>query len=62
MSIPKRPEKKKVDKRFDWTFQNLLHKKYNQAIEEFERFLPSEDELYQMILHNPCLKATAKAI
>lgn len=59
MSIPKRPEKK-VNGFDDDVYCNACRlsetfcqcKGYNQAIEEFERFLPSEDEMLDIINKN----------
>ena len=45
----KRPEEKKIDQRFNWTFQNSLIKKYNQGRQDMITFLPSIKELIDLV-------------
>ena len=48
-----KPKKKKLDNRFKWTWQYSLNKKYNQCYDEFEKFLPSEAEIMDIVRRAP---------
>ena len=59
----KRPEKKKLDDRFKWTWEYMLNKKYNQAIADFEKYLPTEEEIIKLIdkcLDDDCMTETSQ--
>lgn len=43
-AIAQMPKKKKIDDRFDWTFQNRLNKKFNEAIDQAVKNLENDRE------------------
>jgi len=41
--------KKKLDKRFHWTWQYALNRKYNQGWDDRESRLPNEEDIVDML-------------